>query len=833
MRRRGPEWVFPVAALLIILLSSVVKAQTTLATGTATGNSPGGLTGYISACQGTASVSPAIESFHVSGSNLTANVTVTAPVNFEVSLDPNTGYSNNVNITQSGGNVNNVPVYVRSAAAAPAGKLYGDVILSSPGAADDDVPVTGIIYTVPTVSAQPVSQELATGAFTTPLNFTGAGNTYTWTNDMPSIGLPATGSGNIPSFPAINNSNSKITATITVTSQQIPYAYITNRQDNTVSVINVITNAIVATIPVGKDPVGVAVGPDGTKVYITNQRDNTISVISSLTNKVISTIQLKDSSPTGIAVSPDGKEIFVVNLNSNSVSVIDAASENVIYTYAVGGYPVGVTVSPDGSDVFVTNSSDNISVINLMKNNVTTINATKGPYDVCTSSDGSLLYVTNLGSNTVSVINLSTLNVIATIPVGTAPQGIAITPDGSTLYVTNSTSGNVSVISTATNRVTATINVGSAPIGVSVTSDGRFVYVANQSSNSVSVINTSSNNVSATIPVGSLPESLGNFITPGSECPGIPAKFTITVDPAALAPAIIAGNATGNIIACQGSASAAPDISQFIVSGRNLSEGIAITAPVNFEVSLNATVGYSSGLVIGQSSGAVPNATVYVRSAVNAPAGNISGNITLTSNGAITQNVPVSGVVNALPSVNQVPNQVITNGSSTAAINFTGNTNVFDWTNDTPSIGLPASGVGDIPAFTAINNTTIPVTAKIMVVPMPPASGNGNTPKCEGTPVNFTITVEPLSQSIIIPNTFTPNGDGINDTWEIKSLENYPNCTVAIYNRWGEKLYSSVGYPVPWDGTYKGVNLPVGTYYYIINLGNGVNVISGWVAIVK
>jgi gliding motility-associated-like protein len=89
------------------------------------------------------------------------------------------------------------------------------------------------------------------------------------------------------------------------------------------------------------------------------------------------------------------------------------------------------------------------------------------------------------------------------------------------------------------------------------------------------------------------------------------------------------------------------------------------------------------------------------------------------------------------------------------------------------------------------------------------------------------------AQTLAIPNTFTPNGDGINDTWVIRSLENYPNCTVQVYNRWGEKLYSSVGYPVPWDGTYKGANLPVGTYYYIINLKNGVNAISGWVAIIK
>lgn len=119
---------------------------------------------------------------------------------------------------------------------------------------------------------------------------------------------------------------------------------------------------------------------------------------------------------------------------------------------------------------------------------------------------------------------------------------------------------------------------------------------------------------------------------------------------------------------------------------------------------------------------------------------------------------------------------------------------------------------------------------------MPEPAGNG--PRCQGTPVTFSIIAEPSSnsvvtQDIIIPNAFTPNGDGINDTWAIKSLENYPNCMVAVYNRWGEKLYSSVGYPIPWDGTYKGIYLPVGTYYYIINFKNGVKAISGWVAIVK
>jgi gliding motility-associated-like protein len=94
------------------------------------------------------------------------------------------------------------------------------------------------------------------------------------------------------------------------------------------------------------------------------------------------------------------------------------------------------------------------------------------------------------------------------------------------------------------------------------------------------------------------------------------------------------------------------------------------------------------------------------------------------------------------------------------------------------------------------------------------------------------ITVNVLL-NIVVPNTFTPNGDGINDFWEIQHLESYPNCTVQIFNRYGEKLYYSVGYPIPWDGKYKGNNLPSGTYYYIIDPKNGRKPVSGWVAVIR
>ncbi|MBL4707000.1 MAG: gliding motility-associated C-terminal domain-containing protein, partial [Flavobacteriales bacterium] len=75
------------------------------------------------------------------------------------------------------------------------------------------------------------------------------------------------------------------------------------------------------------------------------------------------------------------------------------------------------------------------------------------------------------------------------------------------------------------------------------------------------------------------------------------------------------------------------------------------------------------------------------------------------------------------------------------------------------------------------------------------------------------------SPNIQIPSGFTPNGDGTNDVWDIEYLNAFPNAAVQIYNRWGTLLYeTSNGYVTPWDGKYEGNKLPIGTYYYIIDL---------------
>jgi gliding motility-associated-like protein len=86
-----------------------------------------------------------------------------------------------------------------------------------------------------------------------------------------------------------------------------------------------------------------------------------------------------------------------------------------------------------------------------------------------------------------------------------------------------------------------------------------------------------------------------------------------------------------------------------------------------------------------------------------------------------------------------------------------------------------------------------------------------------------------------IPNAFTPGGGDQNEVWRLDQVKAiYPNVVVKIYDRWGRLVFvSSRGYDTPWDGTSKGKILPMDTYYYVIDLGNGTKEIVGSVAIIR
>ncbi|TSJ40550.1 T9SS type B sorting domain-containing protein [Mucilaginibacter corticis] len=86
---------------------------------------------------------------------------------------------------------------------------------------------------------------------------------------------------------------------------------------------------------------------------------------------------------------------------------------------------------------------------------------------------------------------------------------------------------------------------------------------------------------------------------------------------------------------------------------------------------------------------------------------------------------------------------------------------------------------------------------------------------------------------LIVPNTFTPNGDGVNDLLIIDGLDVFKQSLLTIFNRNGQEVFKSQAYPKPWDGARKGKPVPMGTYYYVIDLKDGSKPLSGWVTIVR
>lgn len=106
-----------------------------------------------------------------------------------------------------------------------------------------------------------------------------------------------------------------------------------------------------------------------------------------------------------------------------------------------------------------------------------------------------------------------------------------------------------------------------------------------------------------------------------------------------------------------------------------------------------------------------------------------------------------------------------------------------------------------------------------------------------GCSASDTIQILPCSDNPLkelVPNGFTPNNDNDNDTWRIVILENYPDATVSIYNRWGQIVYKTDKYPSKgWDGNSNGRPLPMDTYFYIIDLKNGSKPILGSLNLIR
>jgi gliding motility-associated-like protein len=174
--------------------------------------------------------------------------------------------------------------------------------------------------------------------------------------------------------------------------------------------------------------------------------------------------------------------------------------------------------------------------------------------------------------------------------------------------------------------------------------------------------------------------------------------------------------------------------------------------------------------------------------------------ILIASNGLCADTDTVVVTVNLLPVANAGADETIIIFSSTPIGASPAGGLTYNWT--------PGGGLNDSIIANPIASPTVTTTYTLVVT------------NASGCTAMDSVTVTVLPQ-IIFPSGISPNGDGANDWWIIEGIDEYPNNHIEIYNRWGELLYSVDGYDnvsVRWTGTYKNKELPVGTYYYIIDL---------------
>ncbi len=173
-------------------------------------------------------------------------------------------------------------------------------------------------------------------------------------------------------------------------------AYVTDFLGNNVHVIDIDTETITNNIPVGKQPIGMAISPDGTLAYVVNFTDNSVSVINISENKVIETITENISlTPFSVTFAPNGEKAYIGNSNNSNISIIDTKSNR--------------------AQLFPTKAT--------------------APF-IAVSSDSKTFYLLNVTDSQLESYDSATLKLKNSIPVGLTPTFIVLAPNGCIVYVT-------------------------------------------------------------------------------------------------------------------------------------------------------------------------------------------------------------------------------------------------------------------------------------------------------------------------------------------------------------------------------------------------------------
>ncbi|MFP5206331.1 MAG: lactonase family protein [Acidobacteriota bacterium] len=303
------------------------------------------------------------------------------------------------------------------------------------------------------------------------------------------------------------------------------YAYVTNGESGTVTVIDVVNVRLDRELAVGQNPVALAASPTRNEIYVVNSGApsgmGSLSVLDAEHNRVAATVPLHRN-PVSIDLDKDGRFAYIANTGSNSVSIVDLQLRREIGRIGTGEQPVAAVLAPDGKTLVVANRGGNsVTLIDPATRRVRAVfTGCPGATDPVVLPDSSRAFIACSAGHQVMVLGLAEAanagngqfargdRLETLMDVGRGPVNLALKPDGGELFVSNSISDSVSEVVTNTADVGGATMMGDEPVAGLVSRDNSLLYVANRRSQYVTLYSIDDGRRVGAVHVGDGPSAM-------------------------------------------------------------------------------------------------------------------------------------------------------------------------------------------------------------------------------------------------------------------------------------------------------------------------------------
>lgn len=303
------------------------------------------------------------------------------------------------------------------------------------------------------------------------------------------------------------------------------HIYVTNSDDNKITIIDPSTNQVSGEIAVSANPHGIVPSPDGKRFYVSSESKDVLDVIDRQTSKLIKSIPI-GMRPNNVAVTADGRRVYVCIRGKSWVDIVDTTTLEKVRSVETGQGCHNVYRTPDDKFMIATAmEGQKLTVIDI-KTEAPVFSIPAGgvprPLIIDANPDGTInrlfLQLSNLHG--IEAIDWKTRQItgktlLPPAPPGAKPlipetfsHGMAISPDRKTLWVDSLLNNAVTVFSMPDLKQITTIPVGRGPDWMVFTPDGKRCYISNAGSNSVSAIDAATYKELARIPVGKVPKRI-------------------------------------------------------------------------------------------------------------------------------------------------------------------------------------------------------------------------------------------------------------------------------------------------------------------------------------